>query len=224
MNPFEKLLHSIPDVKVMDQSDCIAIDLSVTSPILDDFDSKDASNFEDFIETYLKQHKAKVAFGGYNERRNLYRKSALFKDLESEERDIHIGLDLWTKAGTPILAAVQGKVHSFDYNTGHGNYGPTIILEHHINGQQFYTLYGHLSLESIEEIEIGDVVEKAQPIATLGDASVNGAYAPHLHFQVIKDLEDCFGDYPGVCSKSDLEFYLHNCPDPNLLLNLKTNV
>lgn len=224
MNPFEKLLHSIPDVKVMDQSDCIAIDLSVTSPILDDFDSKDASNFEDFIEAYLKQHKAKVAFGGYNERRNLYRKSALFKDLESEERDIHIGLDLWTKAGTPILAAVQGKVHSFDYNTGHGNYGPTIILEHHINGQQFYTLYGHLSLESIEEIEIGDVVEKAQPIGTLGDASVNGGYAPHLHFQVIKDLEDCFGDYPGVCSKSDLEFYLHNCPDPNLLLNLKTNV
>ncbi|WP_415038848.1 peptidoglycan DD-metalloendopeptidase family protein [Flavobacterium sp.] len=114
----------------------------------------------------------------------------------------------------------KGTVHSFDYNAGVGDYGPTIILEHTVEAQQFYTLYGHLSLESIEEIEIGDVYRKGQQLATLGDASVNGDYAPHLHFQIIKDIEDWFGDYPGVCSEKDVAFYLENCPDPDLLLKL----
>jgi murein DD-endopeptidase MepM/ murein hydrolase activator NlpD len=130
-------------------------------------------------------------------------------------------LDIWIKAGTPVFSALDGKVHSFDYNTGIGNYGPTIILEHRINDMVFYTLYGHLSLESIEEIEIGDVFGKGQKLAALGDASVNGDYAPHLHFQIIRDIGGAFGDYAGVCSAKDLDFYLQNCPDPNLLLKLK---
>jgi murein DD-endopeptidase MepM/ murein hydrolase activator NlpD len=63
--------------------------------------------------------------------------------------------------------------------------------------------------------------KKGQQIATLGDASVNGDYSPHLHFQIIKNIGDYFGDYPGVCSKTDLNFYLDNCPNPNLLLKIK---
>jgi murein DD-endopeptidase MepM/ murein hydrolase activator NlpD len=47
---------------------------------------------------------------------------------ETEERNIHIGLDLWIKAGTPILSALDGKIHSF-ISAGFGDYGPTIILE-----------------------------------------------------------------------------------------------
>jgi hypothetical protein len=77
-----------------------------------------------------------------------------------------------------------------------------------------------LSLESISDIGIGETYGAGQQLATLGDASVNGDYAPHLHFQIIKDIQDNFGDYPGVCSKTDLTFYLENCPDPNLLLKL----
>src|SRR5690606_25662489 len=156
---------------------------------------------------------AVAAYGGYNEQRNLYKRSELFQDAD---RDIHIGLDIWTKSGTPVLAVLDGEVHSFDYNAGIGNYGPTIILKHKLAPATFYTLYGHLAIESIEDIEIGHKFTQGEKIATLGDASVNGDYAPHLHFQIIKDIEDNFGDYPGVCSKSDLKFYLENCPDPNL--------
>ena len=58
-------------------------------------------------------------------------------------------------------------------------------------------------------------------IGNLGVASVNGDYAPHLHFQIIRDLEDNFGDYPGVASENNIPFYKRNCPDPNLLLKLK---
>jgi murein DD-endopeptidase MepM/ murein hydrolase activator NlpD len=214
----EKMLQSLPVAKVIGREGLFAeIDLSVDNNGLPN--TENAGGFEDFIDSYLYKHNAVVAFGGYNEQRNLYKRSEIFNG-NSEERNIHIGMDLWTKAGTPVLAALDGKIHSFDYNAGIGNYGPTIILEHQISQQQFYTLYGHLSLESISEIGIGETYSAGQQLATLGDASVNGDYAPHLHFQIIKDIQDNFGDYPGVCSKTDLTFYLENCPDPNLLLKL----
>jgi len=54
----------------------------------------------------------------------------------------------------------------------------------------------------------------------VGDSSVNGGYSPHLHFQIIKNIEDNFSDYPGVTSKKDLDYYLENCPNPNLLLKI----
>jgi len=220
MNPFETFLQSQTDVKVIDAKTFVSVDLSVSNTSLSDI-ATDAEKFEDYLENYLAGNNADAAFGGYNEQRNLYKRSGIFNDEESDERDIHIGLDLWIAAETIVFAALDGKVHSFDYNTGIGNYGPTIILEHQIANEKFYTLYGHLSLESIEEIEIGDAFKKGQKLATLGDASVNGDYAPHLHFQIIRDIEEYFGDYPGVCSKKDLDFYLQNCPDPNVLLKLK---
>ena len=46
-----------------------------------------------------------------------------------------------------------------------------------------------------------------------------GGYAPHLHFQVIKEIGDNFGDFPGVCSKHEMEYYKQICPDPSFLIN-----
>ncbi|MDI1305013.1 MAG: peptidoglycan DD-metalloendopeptidase family protein [bacterium] len=225
MNTFETLLKSLQNVKVIDDSinskDYISLDLSTFNAELSKLDLGNAIEFENYIENYLATNRAHIAFGGYNEERNLYKRSTVFNDSETEERNIHIGLDLWIKAGTPVLAALDGTVHSFNYNAGLGDYGPTIILKHEIEDHTFYTLYGHLSLESITEIEIGASFKKGQQLATLGNSAINGDYAPHLHFQIIKNIGDYFGDYPGVCSKNDLEYYLENCPDPNILLKIK---
>lgn len=225
MKPLETILHGIENVKVIDDrieyNQYIPLDLSITNQAFNKHKIDNSTDFEKFIESYLTENDAKVAYGGYNEIRNLYQRSEIFNDSKTEERNIHIGLDLWIKAGTPVLAAIDGFIHSFNYNTGVGDYGPTIILEHKIEDQKFYTLYGHLSLESISDIKIGDVYEKGQQIATLGDASVNGDYAPHLHFQIIKEISNTFGDYPGVCSENNLKHYLENCPDPNILLKIK---
>lgn len=225
MNLFEKLLHEIKDVKVIADTitlnQYIALDLSVNNTTLTQESIENATDFEKYIEKYLTQNNAKIAYGGYNEERNLYKRSVIFKDDTTEERNMHIGLDLWIKAGTPVLAALDGTVHSFNYNTGFGDYGPTIILEHQIENHIFYTLYGHLSLESLAGLTIGAAFKKGDFIGLLGDASVNGDYSPHLHFQIIKNIANNHGDYPGVCSKKDLPFYLENCPDPNLLLKIK---
>lgn len=224
MNTLEKLLKGIPNVNVIDNSipydQYIPLDLSVSNKALSGLAIDNAIDFENFIEKKLAENHSKVAYGGYNEERNLYKRSSVFNDNKTEERNIHIGLDLWIKAGTSVLAALDGAVHSFNYNNNLGDYGPTIILEHQLENQTFYTLYGHLSLESIAELEIGTFFSKGQQLASLGGATINGDYAPHLHFQIIKNIGDHCGDYPGVCSKSDLDFYLENCPDPNVLLKI----
>ncbi|WP_373943365.1 peptidoglycan DD-metalloendopeptidase family protein [Polaribacter sejongensis] len=139
---------------------------------------------------------------------------------ENNKRNIHLGIDLWCKENTKVLAVLDGEIHSFKNNKNYGDYGPTIILKHQIKKEVFYTLYGHLSLKSIENIKIGDTVLQGNTIGYLGDSSVNGEYAPHLHFQIIRDLEDNFGDYPGVSSKENIAFYKNNCPNPNLLLKI----
>ena len=226
MPTLENLFSLLENIKVIDHSipysKYTPIDLSTLNTDLSIMDMGNFKIFEVYIENQLKKNNAKVAFGGYNEERNLYKSSHLFNTDAKEERNIHIGMDFWIKAETSILAALDGTVYGFDFNAGKGNYGPTIILKHEIENRFFYTLYGHLSVESIENIEIGTTFKKGQKIATLGDASVNGGYAPHLHFQIIKDIRDYLSDYPGVCSKKDLDYYLDNCPDPNLLLQIRS--
>lgn len=224
MTSLKTILKNIKNVKVIQESiaysDYFPLDLSVNNTALHQVSLTNSHEFERYIKSYLKSNESIVAYGGYNEQRDLYKRSTVFKDNQTEERNIHIGLDLWIDEGTAVLAAVDGSIHSFQNNDSLGNYGPTIILEHQVEKQIFYTLYGHLSLESIADITIGKLVKKGEQIATLGEAAVNGDYAPHLHFQIIKNIGDQFGDYPGVCSASDLSFYLNNCPDPNLLLKI----
>jgi murein DD-endopeptidase MepM/ murein hydrolase activator NlpD len=197
-----------------------AIDLSETNQTLNAVDVSSSAQLGIYINNHLNKHKALVAYGGYLEIRNIYKRSHHFHGQAEKERNIHLGMDLWCKAGTPIYAPLDGIVHSFNNNINYGDYGPTIILKHIISGVEFYTLYGHLSLDSIKNLKVGKVFKQGDNIGTLGDASVNGDYPPHLHFQIIKDIQSYKGDYPGVCSKQDITFYRTNCPDPNLLLKL----
>lgn len=199
----------------------IPIDLSEANPALLAFDVSSSLAWEIYIQSYLNKSAAQVAFGGYPEQRNLYTRSAYFNQVNTDTiRNIHVGLDLWVASGTAIVAPLEGKIHSFANNINFGDYGPTLILEHQYHDVVFYTLYGHLSLESLSNKKIGDTIYKGQPMGTLGCPKVNGDYAPHLHFQIIKDLEGHVGDYPGVCSKKNLNHFLQNCPDPNVLLKL----
>ena len=201
--------------------DYVAIDLSKQNEDLKLFDVSSSKAWKIYINNYLKKANKKVAYGGYLEHRNLYDRSDYFSSqTEEAQRNIHLGLDLWCPAGTDILAAFNGVIHSFNDNTNFGDYGPTIILEHSLGNHKFYSLYGHLSRASIKNIKVGQSVKQGDIIAQLGDAKVNGDYAPHLHFQIIKDLQGKEGDYPGVCSAKELEFYKQNTIDPKPILGL----
>lgn len=226
---FNKALNQISNVslKVIDANISIeeycSISLSLNNKDLLKFDNSSSKDWENYLESFFAKNKVNVAFGGYLEKRNIYDRSDYFKnEAKHNQRNIHLGIDLWCYKNTKVLAVLDGEIHSFKNNNNYGDYGPTIILKHQINNLIFYTLYGHLSKSSLENINVGNKVNKGETIGFLGDATVNGDYAPHLHFQIIKDLEGNFGDYPGVSSQENINFYKNNCPDPNLLLKLNS--
>ena len=208
--------------KTFSKSDYIEIDLSASNEALNKINVNAPKEMEQYINKFTKSKNAKIAIGGYLETRNLYKRSKYFNEQKnpSDERNIHLGVDIWAISGTIVLAALDGVVHSFKNNTNHGDYGPCIILKHSIEGTVFHTLYGHLSIDSIKDVKIGKSVKQGDEIAQLGDSSVNGDYAPHLHFQIIKDVQKNLGDYPGVCSLNKLDFYKENCPNPMVLLEI----
>lgn len=173
---------------------------------------------------YIKQKTLNVLYGigGYEEYRTMYAKSTVFDaDKPGEEpRRLHLGIDIWGNAGMPVFAFMGGMVHSFAYNKKLGDYGATLILLHQLDGIPFYTLYGHISLNDINNIQAGGYVIRGQEIAHFGKPAENGNWPPHLHFQLIQDMEMNKGDYPGVCAYGQKDKYLKNCPDPDLVLNM----
>lgn len=193
------------------------IDLSVSNKELEERDITNPYSCQDYIDEVLVRNNAEIAYGGYLEKRNLYSDTSSFT-ANKVSRNIHLGVDFWTKAGVNIITPLNGTVHSFQNNKTIGDYGPTIILQHEFEGAVFHTLYGHLSMESISNLHIGQEFNKGTTLATLGTTDINVNYAPHLHFQIIIDMQGKKGDYLGVCSEDTLEFYAKNCPNPNVML------
>ncbi|MDH3219337.1 MAG: peptidoglycan DD-metalloendopeptidase family protein [Gammaproteobacteria bacterium] len=159
---------------------------------------------------------ALAGVGGYLENRSVYRNTELFRD--DAERSIHIGVDVFMPAGTAIFAPLDGVVHSFANRQVQGDYGPVMILRHRLDGFTFHSLYGHLSEGSLAHLHDGRPVAAGEKIAEIGSRTINGNWAPHLHFQLIQDMQDYHGDYPGVVRPDDLDFFRANCPDPTSLL------
>ncbi len=189
-------------------ADLQVLDLSVASPALLD-------------PTILPQiTNEKLQIGRYNEARLLYPGDAFLTDY-GERRTIHMGLDLFQPAGTPIYAPLAGTIHSFQDNAAPYDYGPTIILQHQpADDVTFYTLYGHLSRDALHGLQVGMAVSKGQELGHLGDITVNGGWPPHLHFQIIGDLLQRVGEFPGVAPASRRDLWLSLCPDPNLLFGI----
>lgn len=200
----------------------VQLDFTVTNTELRGEMLNDTGKFCDYINQKLIRAGAKYGIGGYNEHRAVYSRSPVF-DAEKtgeEPRRLHLGTDIWGNAGTAVMAPLDSVVHSFAFNDHFGDYGTTIILSHMLGGINFYTLYGHLGLDSIRDLQEGKPIQKGEVFANFGIPEENGHWPPHLHFQVIKGLQGWKGDYPGVCKFTERETYLQNCPDPDLLLQL----
>jgi peptidoglycan LD-endopeptidase LytH len=212
-----------------DKDRLLLLDFSEKNTDLIDSLLLDTTKFSQYIHNKLEAAHAHYGIGGYAEHRTIYKRSNLFnatkkidlpQDHKEEPRRFHLGIDIWGRPFTPVIAPVRGMVHSFAFNNVFGDYGATIILSHHINGVHFYTLYGHLSLASIRNLKEGDIMNRGDVFAEFGIPQENGNWPPHLHFQIIKNMEGMKGDYPGVCKYSEREKYMDNCPDADLILKM----
>lgn len=198
----------------------ISIDLSESNPDLDFARTCEPDYLEKFVLSHFKALFT-VAIGGYREKRATYRSAPHFSDMPPlERRDLHLGIDLWVAAGTDVYAPVQGVLHSFNNNDLPFDYGPTIILKYTTDEEELYILFGHLSLDSLQGLEIGQTIHQGQPFARIGDKTVNGGWPPHLHFQVMRDMFGLKGDFIGATSEKEQARYFLNCPDPSFLLGL----
>jgi Ser/Thr protein kinase RdoA (MazF antagonist) len=164
-----------------------------------------------------------VGVGRYDEARGLYL-SGLFGAGDrptDERRTVHLGLDLFVKPGSAVHAPLEGTVEVLANNTAPQDYGPLVILRHETGDDApFFTLYGHLTEDTLEGLEEGQPVARGQEIARVGAPPTNGGWTPHLHFQLILDLLGRGSDFPGVARASERGVWTAFSPDPNVLLGI----
>jgi murein DD-endopeptidase MepM/ murein hydrolase activator NlpD len=91
-------------------------------------------------------------------------------------RQFHSGLDIGAPMGTPIKAAMAGRVSTVGYDKTLGNY---VVISHHSG---YRTLYGHMSHV---QVKTGAYVSAGQRIGGVGTTGLSTG--PHLHFTVYKN-------------------------------------
>lgn len=193
-------------------------DLTATNPDLHFFDVTTFEGLDNYAQK-VRTTTQKIPFGGYAEVRKIYTESPHFHN-SAQNRCIHLGIDLWAAAQTPVFAPLNGQVHSFRYNAQQLDYGATIITEHEAAGQHFWLLFGHLSLASLENLTVGQPLLRGEAFATLGAPHENGGWSPHLHLQWILDIGEAKGDFAGVASREDAPHFLALCPSPLVFCGL----
>jgi 4-aminobutyrate aminotransferase-like enzyme/Ser/Thr protein kinase RdoA (MazF antagonist) len=203
----------------------VVFDFSVDSPQIGLLDGwKDAQTATERLFANLKSAGAQIGIGRYNEPRCLYASSQFRVEGNDgrEWRTIHLGLDLFGEPGSPVLAPLDGVVHSFRNNNLPLDYGPTIILQHAAGdgALPFFTLYGHLSEDSLNNLREGMPVKCGARIGRIGNFPANGGWPPHLHFQIVTAMLGHRGDFPGVSLASEREIWLSISPDPNLIVGI----
>lgn len=86
---------------------------------------------------------------------------------------VHTGVDMHAGSGTPVRAGAAGKVVWAGWRGGYGN---AVVIDH---GNQYATLYGHLSAVWVS---VGDRVDAGDHVGAVGATGM--ATGPHLHFEV----------------------------------------
>ncbi len=200
------------------------LDLSIGSEWIghvEDYNNLDLFQFK--IDQLQKANTDKIIAGGYLEPRPIYTSEKYDKigNNGRESRTVHLGIDFWLPAGTPVAALFDGEIVAAVNDKGNKEYGGLLILKHCENNLVFFTLYGHLSVASALQYNIGDRIKKGEQIAELGNYPENGNWASHLHFQIMLSMLDYQIDFPGVTYPDQLDIWKSLCPDPNLLFKIK---
>src|SRR5260221_1310512 len=202
----------------------VVLDLSVGSALLGaDPSASETVNLSAAIAEEMKKAGVRVAVGRYDEARLLYNapQFGASKNPTDERRTIHLGIDLFAESGTPLRAPLAGVVHILANNAVPLDYGPLVVLKHVTGaGEEFFTLYGHLTEKTLNELSVGQQIAQGEVFAHVGAVHENGGWAPHVHFQIILDLLDRGADFPGVARASERAIWKALSPDPNLLLRI----
>ncbi len=139
----------------------------------------------------------------------------------SDRRTVHLAVDAFAPAGTQLYTPMDATVHVVENRDNTLDYGGMVILAHDTpEGDRFYTLFGHLEPEVCDHLKPGQKIAKGQAFCRLGDATQNGGWAPHLHFQLALSVDGIGDDWPGVGDPDENYLWAALCPNPAALMNL----
>lgn len=171
------------------------------------------------LEQFQSKYPSALLANGYLETRSFYNTTNFERTVEGikEFRNIHLGTDFWVPIRTPIHVPFEGKIVISYNNDIHKDYGPLLVIQHKYQNNVFYTLYGHLSKDSLEISKKNATVKQGELVGFIGDPSENGDWVPHLHFQILTDLMGETENYPGVAYPSEIETWKQRCPNPAIL-------
>jgi 4-aminobutyrate aminotransferase-like enzyme/Ser/Thr protein kinase RdoA (MazF antagonist) len=178
------------------------------------------TNITDAEVAELREADADIAVGRYGEDRAVYTVDE-FAGADSERRTVHLGLDLFVRAGEPVYAPFDGEVVAVALRPAAQDYGGTLMLRHETpDGTPFWLLLGHLAHEVTTRVRPGQRVARGERVATVGARDENGAWQPHAHIQLFTTLLGRSHDLPGVARRSERDVWLSISPDPNLVCRL----
>ena len=156
-----------------------------------------------------------IGVGLWGEVRKVYTTDAFRSKLAlGERRDMHLGLDLFADAGTPMLAPLDAVVIDAANEAIPQGFGGCVLLEHQPEpGVTFRSLWGHLSPPSIAHLQPGMHIARGEAFGRLGGFTENGGWIPHLHLQLVLTGERSAVDIPGVGESRYLNLWADLYPD-----------
>ena len=103
---------------------------------------------------------------------------ALLSKFGMRSGRLHTGIDIAGDQGTPIHAAMAGKVIFAGQMNGYGN----VVILDHLNG--YFTVYGHnaQNLVTVDRTGPPRIIPAGQVIARVGQTG--NATRPHVHFEI----------------------------------------
>jgi murein DD-endopeptidase MepM/ murein hydrolase activator NlpD len=128
--------------------------------------------------------------------------SGCFGCVRSDGGKMHEGLDIRCltrdKHGEPtdpVMATADGAVVYINRKPSLSNYGNYVVLRHHIEGLEIYSLYAHLR-ETRPGLSVGQTVKAGEVIATMGHTTNTREPITkdraHVHFELDLFVSDRF--------------------------------
>ena len=125
--------------------------------------------------------------------------------VEGDSQSPRLGIDLHAVAGTQVKAPFAGRVAFVAAST--------VVLEHDAAGQTFWTLYSHLSPDSVAALRVGQHIGGGEGFATLSNLA-------KLHLQIVTDHQGLGAAMPHVGAGADWAVWRAISPDPSGILGL----
>jgi murein DD-endopeptidase MepM/ murein hydrolase activator NlpD len=197
----------------------VFISLANNSPVYENVDIRDQIQLQEYADQLMRENKTNWAVSDFGENREFMFTELGHDQMVSQQRFMHLGLDIWVPVNTPIYAPLTGEVVLSEYESGEGNYGGLVIMKHKFNDLVIYAVYGHLAKDQLPAVNT--VIATGEKIGLIGEMDSNGGYFYHTHLQVLTEAgyQNGFA-HKGYSTPEQFQNHQEFCLDPRFLFKL----